>query len=289
MKKDCPICGIHDSKNLRSFPFFTNFNEKVFEYLKCNNCNSIYLNNDLADEDLRIMYSQSYHSTFYSDNLKINNSIFIKFIENIINSKKGNIKVCDFGCGNCNKLNLFPKNFKKVGVEFSNLYIKSLKNKFTDISFYDETSFYKKKYHNYFDIIVISDVLEHLNNPFSHLLNLSKLIVKNGYFIIEGPIEENNNLVYFSSKFVGYLKKLFGKKNNFTPFHTFRTNHLSQKKFFNRLENFIIKNYYSYETGWPYANNGFLRHVIAKLNFIVYGKENKNKNNRFICLLQRVK
>ena len=240
MKKDCPICGIHDSKNLRSFPFFTNFNEKVFEYLKCNNCNSIYLNNDLADEDLRIMYSQSYHSTFYSDNLKINNSIFIKFIENIINSKKGNIKVCDFGCGNCNKLNLFPKNFKKVGVEFSNLYIKSLKNKFTDISFYDETSFYKKKYHNYFDIIVISDVLEHLNNPFSHLLNLSKLIVKNGYFIIEGPIEENNNLVYFSSKFVGYLKKLFGKKNNFTPFHTFRTNHLSQKKFFNRLENFII-------------------------------------------------
>ena len=144
MKKECPICGTHDSKNLKSFPFQTNFNNKVFEYLKCNNCQSIYLNNKLTNEDLSIMYSQSYHSTFYNDDLKTNNSIFIKFIENIIYLEDNNIKVCDFGCGNCNKLNLFPKNFKKVGVEFSNLYIESLKNKFSDIFFYDECSFYKK-------------------------------------------------------------------------------------------------------------------------------------------------
>ena len=289
MKKECPICGTYDSKNLKSFPFQTNFNNKVFEYLKCNNCHSIYLNNKLTNEDLSIMYSQSYHSTFYNDDLKTNNSIFIKFIENIIYLEDNNIKVCDFGCGNCNKLNLFPKNFKKIGVEFSNLYIESLKNKFSDISFYDECSFYKKNYDNYFDIMVVSDVLEHLNDPFSHLLKLSKLIDIKGHFVIEGPIEENNNLIYHSSKFIGKLKKLFGKKNNFAPYHTFRSNHFSQQQFFNRLENFIIKNYYSYETGWPYANNGFLRHIIAKLNFIVFGKENKKENNRFICLLQRVK
>ena len=128
-----------------------------------------------------------------------------------------------------------------------------------------------------------------MNDPFSHLLNLSKLININGYLIIEGPIEENNNLIYFMSKFFGYLKKFFGKKNNFIPFHTFRTNHLAQKILFNRLVKYKISKYYSYETGWPYINNGILRHIIAKLNFIAFGRENINENNRFICKLQRVK
>ena len=71
------------------------------------------MNNKLTNEDLSLMYNQSYHSTFYNDDLKTNNSIFIKFIENIIYLKRDNIKVCDFGCGNCNKLNLFPKILKK--------------------------------------------------------------------------------------------------------------------------------------------------------------------------------
>lgn len=289
MKKNCPICGTFVLNNLEAYPFLTNFNNKVFKYLKCNNCKSIYLKNNLAEEDLRLMYNLDYHKTFYNNDYKTDHTIYEKFIENIINSKKDNIKICDFGCGNCNKLNLFPKSFKKVGVEFSSIYVESLKNKFTDISFYDESEFYKKNYYNYFDIIIISDVLEHLNDPFSNLLNLSKLIKKNGYFIIEGPIEENNNLVYFMSKLVGYLKKFFGKKNNFIPFHTFRTNHLSQKILFNRLVKFKISKYYSYETGWPYANNGILRNIIAKLNFVLFGRENINKNNRFICLLQRIK
>ena len=82
-KKECPICGTHDFKNSKSFPFQTNFNNKVFEYLKCNNCQSIYLNNKLTMRP-KLMYSQSYHSTFYNDDLKTNNSIFFKFIENII-------------------------------------------------------------------------------------------------------------------------------------------------------------------------------------------------------------
>ena len=54
--------------------------------------------------------------------------------------------------------------------------------------------------------------MEHLNDPFSHLLKLSKLIDIKGHFVIEGPIEENNNLIYHSSKFIGKLKKLLEKK-----------------------------------------------------------------------------
>ena len=80
MKKDCPICGTIVYKNLEAYPFLTNFNNKVFKYLKCNNCKSIYLKNNLADEDLRLMYNPSYHDSFYNDNYKT----IIQFLKNLL-------------------------------------------------------------------------------------------------------------------------------------------------------------------------------------------------------------
>ena len=287
MKKSCSICGSINNKNSESFPYKTKFNNKIFQYRKCNNCKSVYLENILSDEDLNLMYSESYHSTFYNENIQNNNLVFSSFIENLIDYKKENIKMCDFGCGNCNKLNLFPNHFQKTGVEFSNSYVEKLKKKFLEISFYTESSFYNKNFESYFDIIVISDVLEHLNDPYSHLVKLSKLITKGGFFIIEGPVEENYNLVHLVSRFNGFVKKFLRINNNFIPFHTFRTNHLSQKRFFNRLNNFKIKKYYTYETGWPYAKNGYLRNFISNINFKIFSNENSNKNNRFICLIQK--
>ena len=48
----------------------------------------------------------------------------------------------------------------------------------------------KDDYMNFFDLIIFSNVLEHMSHPFSVLEELSKLLVRDGKLIIEIPNEE---------------------------------------------------------------------------------------------------
>ena len=132
-------------------------------------------------------------------------------------------------------------------------------------------------------------MLEHLSNPYKTMENLIKCLSKDGLIIIEGPVEENYNIIYYFSKLIGFFKQFFKIKNDFTPYHITRTNHYSQKLFFKRFKNLKITSYISFETGWPYKNNGMIRNIISNLNFIFFYKKNTKFNNRFICRLKKIK
>lgn len=287
MKENCLICNYINKKKKLNFPYKTFFNSKTFEYIECQNCKSIYLNKDLTDEDLSKIYNEDYHKTFYDFGTEQNNKFFQIAINKL--NKKNNIKICDFGCGNCNKLEILSNNNSKVGIEYSKFYVENLKIKFPNYNFYTYQDFEKKKdFLEYFDLIILGDVLEHTNDPFNLLFGLTKNLKKNGHFIIEGPIEENQNLIYFCTKIFGFFKYLLKIKNNFKPYHTFRTNHNAQKLFFNRFYNLSIVSYYSHETGWPYKKNGLIKDLISKLNYLFFFKKNTNFNNRFICTLKKI-
>ena len=47
----------------------------------------------------------------------------------------------------------------------------------------------------------------------------------------------------------------------------------------------MIKNYYTFETGWPYRNNGLIRSIISIINDLLYKKNDSQKNNRFLAIL----
>tara|TARA_B100001059_G_C17809437_1_gene571344 strand:- start:1127 stop:1831 length:705 start_codon:yes stop_codon:yes gene_type:complete len=233
------------------------------------------------------MYDEkNYHSIFYDSN---KHPCFNSKIIDKINILKTNSKlnICDFGCGNANFLNSLSLDFKKVGVEYSLDYVNYLQNNYKDITFLDIENFLKnKEYENYFDIIYLGDVLEHLTTPHKIMSHLVSYLSHNGLFIIEGPIEENYNLIYYVSKLIGYIKFLTGIKNSFVPYHIYRTNHNSQKLFFNNINYLHINSYETYETGWPYKNNGALRNFISNINFILFNN-NKSRANRFICTLSK--
>ena len=288
MNNRCLVCKNINKINRLSFPYETNFNQKTYKFTKCNYCKSIYLLNNISKKEIKNMYDEkNYHSIFY----KANNQFYSneKIVNKIFSLKADpKLNICDFGFGNADFLNILSNKFKKVGVEYSPNFVNILKSKYTDISFLETSDFFKKReYNNFFDIIYLGDVLEHLTTPKKIMNELVKFLSPRGFFIIEGPIEENYNLIYYVSKLIGFTKFKLGFKNNFIPYHIVRTNHHSQKLFFNNLKYLHINSYESYETGWPYKNNGILRNFIAILNSKLFNK-NKDKANRFICTLNKI-
>tara|TARA_B100001093_G_scaffold490550_1_gene529708 strand:- start:2188 stop:3054 length:867 start_codon:yes stop_codon:yes gene_type:complete len=286
MISKCLICNYSNRKLQISYPYSTYFNKNIYKYILCNDCKSVYLLNNLTINEIKKMYDQkNYHSIFYKKK-KFKHNIITK-IKSIFSEKT--LKICDFGCGNGDFLESLPKKHNKVGIEYSLEYINKLNSDKNDIEFIDYYNFFNKNnYHNFFDIIYLGDVLEHLQNPIEIMNNLTNYLSPNGYFIIEGPIEENYNIIYYCSKFIGYLKYIFKVNNTFTPFHIFRTNHKSQKNFFKNMKETSILSYETHETGWPYRNNGFLRNLISNFNFLML-KYNSNRHNRFIAILKKNK
>lgn len=286
MNKFCPICNKFNKIYKNSFPYHTTYHNIYYEYYKCSFCSSIFLKKNPSKSQINKMYDNSdYHKTFYEEKkIKLTNNLIETFLNKYYN--KNNIRICDFGCGNGSFLNQLSNNYDKYGVEYSEEYLNYLTKKNKNIKFISSENFLKdNRYINYFDVIFLSDVLEHLPDQYKVLNKLEKYLSINGSIIIEGPVEENYNLIYYASLIVGFIKKKLNIKNYFPPYHLVRTNHFSQKYFFKRLKNMMIKNYYTFETGWPYRNNGLLRSIISIINDLLYKKNDSQKNNRFLAIL----
>lgn len=118
-----------------------------------------------------------------------------------------NLKILDCGCGVGNLLiklkkngynNLFGSDFSKESVKLSkkNLNRNIFKGDLTKISDFEK---------NTFDIIICSEVLEHIEDDLLAINNLYKLLNKNGLLIITVPF----NSKYWSQhdKFAGHIRR----------------------------------------------------------------------------------
>lgn len=162
----------------------------------------------------------------------------------------------DFGCGNGAFLKSATEaGFAAVGVEldpevrkkaqeFSGCTVHSLA-KLTDDG-------------RTFDVMHLGDVLEHLPAPAKTLVELQTLLRPNGYWFIEGPVEEGISLVHSAARVFGHLKRLSGKDElaSYPPFHLIRTNPRAQRGFFSDRMGLEVVKFIVFETGWPYINPG---------------------------------
>ena len=110
--------------------------------------------------------------------------IFRNEIEKFILKNK-NITLLDFGCGNandCGKFLISPE-YKYIGFD---IHIPSLK--FAEKNFGNKNvSFCSKVDNKKYDIIIISEVLEHLKHPMETLKLLNKKLKKNGIILGSVP------------------------------------------------------------------------------------------------------
>lgn len=125
--------------------------------------------------------------------------------------KQEKVVVGDIGCGNgaflirlAQELNDKRVSYKgfdisKPFVEFANTAAKD--KKLTNVTF-EEIDFEHDKVHNSFNILVSSEVLEHVEDPQMFLKNVCDMLVKNGYFFLSTP--NSNNLIKYP---LFFLKK----------------------------------------------------------------------------------
>ena len=197
----------------------------------------------------------------------------------------------DFGCGKGQFIKEIQNKHKCYGVEYDLETIKKCKKTFKKAIFFNNKTLDKKKFFNFFDIVHLGDVLEHVVDPINLINKLNKKIKKKGLLYVEGPIERNLSIVNYSIILFGNIKKIIkpNLKNNFKPYHLYFCNFNNQLTMLKNIKNFKIVKYEVYETGWPYNCGGLVKKLIAILAIFfskidIFGFK---IGNRFRIILQK--
>ncbi|MBV6484724.1 MAG: hypothetical protein KFKLKKLM_01235 [Flavobacteriales bacterium] len=240
----CLFCNNQKYKNTAYED--TVFNNKVFKYVKCTSCGLVYVNPLPNNDDLIKMYPVEYQGELVSTPSGCYDNLF-KII-----AKSGKFSsILDFGCGGGKfVIEAIIKNYKVTGVEFNPELVKNLKSNFQNADFYTTSDFFNQN--KKFDIIFLSNIIEHLINPLETMLMLKQKLNENGIFVIEGPIENNMNLTKLFRKSIFYIRKtIFNKQVTHTPTHVLYSNRKNQEEFFKKIG--LTTFYYKIdEINWPF-------------------------------------
>jgi ubiquinone/menaquinone biosynthesis C-methylase UbiE len=152
---------------------------------------------------------------------------FNKLIENVLSlakvAKSDSIKILDVGCGDGVALYLISQKLPQArlyGIDPEALALKIAKEKIPQGEFLqgkaDELPFED----NFFDMVISSDVIEHVNNPDDMLLEI-KRVAKQGADIIVGtpikhskiPLDHNHVQEWFVEDFLALVEKYFVETN----------------------------------------------------------------------------
>ncbi len=249
-QKKCKICyregttifnlKFNDKKILNFFnkeydKKISNFlNKKIgrenFILKKCNDCEFIWQENIPKEKFLKQIYD---HVIDPKESFKKSKSITaiqkknfdseITFIKNFC--KKKNLNILDFGAGWGSWLLVIKNKYSNIfAIELSSSRKKFLKRKKIKLINLDKTNAYK----NFFHVVRLEQVLEHVVNLDKIILDLKKLVKRGGIISIgvpdgkreikykmidirKGPVQPLEHLNCFSNKSL----KLFFKKNGF--------------------------------------------------------------------------
>lgn len=287
--RDCPVCGARPAGS--TFPYATLFNGVHFDYLKCGNCKSVFVDPVPDAQTFERIYSKSsYHDHYYDGSVSAHYSDSVSLLSQYL---KLSTTVLDYGCGVGSFLKACSlQGFVPVGVEFdgeaarfaaqnANCEVMSVKA-FSGLSPTPR-----------FDAIHVGDVLGHLPDPSATLKHLLGFLKSGGFLFIEGPLEVNPNPVFWAAKIVGTVKRLLKPTfvSNHPPTMLFRTDAHSQKAFFTWVNNGLSMVHWEvYDTGWPYANGGLIKRSIASLAVLLGGRHfaGATFGNRFKAIMVKV-
>ena len=177
--KKCIIC--HSDK-------FTKWTkESHFQAYKCNDCALIFMNPQLSEEGLNKYYSDYIGRRRINNKLKMEQrNLQYKLDYNLINKFIAKGKILDVGCNGGFFLNFFDNDFEKHGTEVDQHAVEFAKKNFPELS---KNIIFKKfensEYdNNFFDLIIMRGVVEHVSNPELYIKEVSKKLKKNGLFYI---------------------------------------------------------------------------------------------------------
>ena len=276
----CLFCRSNDVEQLKKLPPNV-FSGKNYTYLKCNACKLVFIDPIPNNSDLNDFYPESYQGDIKLELVESKQKqLGLRFpyqqhFEVIENAKS--LSVMDFGCGNGHFIyNALQNDLIVDGVEFSSAVVSKLRTSLPKSKFYTIEEFYQSN--SSYDVIRMSNVLEHFTEPLSEFGKLKDKVNANGLMIVEGPLEMNRSLVnYLKWNYFVLRKKWSGNYvTSHVPTHIFFSDHSNQLEFFEsfgmRTETFILM-----ENGWPYPEKfdqvnslgTFVKYVLAKCSVIM--------------------
>jgi 2-polyprenyl-3-methyl-5-hydroxy-6-metoxy-1,4-benzoquinol methylase len=256
----CPFC--QNTAFKKSFYPDNNFNEKVFSYITCQACDLTYLNPLPNGDDYDKMYPTAYQNNavtvdIQSDWYKKLPGLRFSYGYQFDLIKKYAVQkatIMDYGCGNAHFLaNAQKAGFSCEGAEFNPAYVAILNRDIQDINFVTIEDLLSDKVTKKYDVIRLSNVLEHLTNPNEVIKSLYSKLSPNGILLVEGPIEHNFSLAQtFRNSYFAIAKLLRPHRIiQFPPYHIFFSNAKNQKVFFEKLgfkeQVFVVE-----ENTWPF-------------------------------------
>jgi len=226
----CSLCGADDTELVTI--------EDSFRIVKCKRCGLIYLNPRPREENLLEFYGD-----FFSTNEE-SVSQWSRLMGKVYKETKKNIekeyssgKLLDMGCGLGLFLKLWnPKKWELFGVDISKKAVGYAKNKGLNVKqdSLEETDFSD----NYFDVITMFYVLEHLPNPLKVLKEVRRVLKKDGLLVIRIP--QSISAERFL-KFFGVRRNLFHPPMHLYDFSTKILKEFLLKAGFKRIETVIGK------------------------------------------------
>lgn len=211
MKKitHCDLCGSQDFKFL-----FTNQDrifdiDKKYNIYECKKCGLIFVNPQPTPKELSKHYPKQYYSLKGKEPRKLKvklyeilfskSNSFLKLILSPVKYLLKSTKVVeggkflDVGCGSGEFILLMEK-FKMdcYGVEPSEIDEEFVKNH--KLKIFNGTLKKAKYPENYFDVITLSWVFEHLTNPSETIKELARILKPKGLLIISVP--QSKSLMY---------------------------------------------------------------------------------------------
>lgn len=255
----CVFCGSTGSKP-SNYPTYL-FNDKNFKYVKCTKCGLIYLDPLPQIDDYIKMYPATYHKNMLDTRILENPEEMLwglrftyKYQFDLINKIAGKgATLLDYGCGAANFLvNANHYGFACDGAEFDPDYVNYLAAAIPQSNFFVINDILENKVSKKYDVIRLSNVLEHIDKPAEVLKKIATLLQPDGILLIEGPLENNRYLIQYIYRLYFFIKKRMSSNYTSTapPYHIFFSNYKNQKDFFVN-NGFQLVQFDVRENPWP--------------------------------------
>ena len=184
---------------------------------------------------------------------------------------KTNGDLLDYGCGNGLLIQFLKNDYNCEGYDFANKLIENAKSLNKKTVFYNNKNQIKKKY----DIIILSEVIEHFVDPLTELNFIASLLNKNGIILVTTP---NFNRVE--------IGEILIKKKRFQPIDDLLYSP-QELNFLFKLINFRIVYFYNFGNYLPYyEETSYIKKIYLKIINKFFSFLNLNymqkKNNLYI-------
>lgn len=261
------------------------FQGKEFRYIKCTSCGLVYLDRLPDATDYAAMYPPTYQRNEVEDSIQADPYVKLYGLRfsygqqfDLIRKHIGDkATILDYGCGTGHFIaNANHHGFKTDGAEFNPEYLDLLRKRFTNSGFYTIDEVLSPNFSITYDVIRLSNVLEHLHAPLEVVAKLKKHLKPGGLLLVEGPIEENFSLAAAFRRVYFNVTKFLIPKRSVTgpPYHIFLSTARNQREFFRRsgFEELYFK---TAEDPWPFPQTVGEAKGIRDKTMAVVGKVSK--------------